>query len=100
MKAGQTNYEVGTRIIVDSIRDRDPDERQGMIGLVGTLTHPFGDMPGTILGVHVEKWGHITGDCLGMAGVRAGLCRGDKFIIVEAQPPAGPMKPAKRHTVR
>ena len=81
MKAGQTQFDVGAKVKVVSIYSADPDERQGMIDMEGELTHPFGDMPGTALGVYVTTWGRTTPGAQ-MLGNRAGLCRGDKFKIV------------------
>lgn len=82
MKAGQTEFDVGTRIEVVSIVSTDPDEAIGVIGSVGELTHPFGDMPDTILGVYCETHGNVP------PGVtfphnRIGLSRGDRIRLLE-----------------
>lgn len=73
MKAGNTDFEVGTRIRVLDIVSTDPDDAAGVVGKVGQLTHPFGDMPGTVLGVWIEGEMHE----------RIGLCRGDQIEIIE-----------------
>lgn len=37
MKAGQTNLEVGTRVLLQNIKGED----KILNGLIGTITHPF-----------------------------------------------------------
>lgn len=81
MKAGETNYDVDTRIKVLSIADDDPDEKIGVVGSVGTLTHPFGDMPSTILGVWVEKRGTVPPGTT-FPYNRIGLGRGDTILLI------------------
>ena len=80
MKAGNTKFDVGTRIRVVSIASSDPHERNGMIGLEGTLTHPFGDSPHSVLGVYVLLWGEIRRGTI-FASERTALRKGDKFTI-------------------
>jgi len=51
MKAGKSNYEVGTRIRIKNIQDEDAD----MNGLTGKLTHPFGCYPADYVGVWLDE---------------------------------------------
>lgn len=82
MKAGSTEYEVGTEVEIIAIADQDPDEAIGIVGSRGTLTHPFGDQPDTILGVYQT---HIGNQPCGaqFPSARCGLCRGDTIRIIE-----------------
>jgi hypothetical protein len=75
MKAGRTTIEVGTKIKVLSIQSSDPDDAVGVVGFVGEITHPFGDLPHTLAGVWPES---------ASSKERIGLCRGDQIQLVES----------------
>ncbi len=77
MKAGRTEFEVGTAIEVLGIASNDPDDLMGVVGTTGELTHPFGDQPDTVLGVWVREEGST-----GFPIPRIGLCKGDTIKIV------------------
>lgn len=80
MKAGNTNYEVGTRIQITHSTETE------LIGTEGTITHPF---PGLMqeafldkdekytVGVYLENAHHIYIDN------KCNLTNKDKFIILE-----------------
>ena len=60
MKAGKSNYEVGTRIKIKNIEGEESD----MNGLTGKLTHPFGCYPADYVGVWLDEQDILTyNDC-------------------------------------
>lgn len=52
MKAGQTDFEVGTRVQLENIKGEDKE----LNGLIGTITHPFafGETKKGWVGIHLE----------------------------------------------
>ena len=52
MKAGRSNYDIGTRIIIQNIKDKEDLE---LNGLKGTLTHPFGCFLENYVGVYLDN---------------------------------------------
>jgi len=52
MKAGNTNYDVGTRIRIKGIKDEDDSYLNGKIG---SLTHPFASYQSGVVGVYLDK---------------------------------------------
>ena len=60
MKAGQTDLEVGTRVQITGITNKDDIE---LNGLTGTITHPFGfgctkkGWVGVYLDTHATSYG-------------------------------------------
>ena len=56
MKAGKSNYEVGTRIKIKNLSGDDAD----MNGLTGKLTHPFGCYPANYVGVWLDEQDILT----------------------------------------
>lgn len=69
MKSGNTQINVGEEIRVVHISSSDPDDKK-LEGMTGKATHPFGDSPGTILGVFSKDG-------------RFSLCKRDTIEIVE-----------------
>ena len=56
MKAGKSNYEVGTRIKIKNLSGDDAD----MNGLTGKLTHPFGCYPANYVGLWLDEQDILT----------------------------------------
>jgi len=84
MKAGQSRFDVGTRIEVVSVRSSDPDEQKEMRGIQGTLTHPFGDLPHSFLGVWITAKDGVPHQPRLNQSDRAGLCRGDRIKLLDS----------------
>jgi hypothetical protein len=90
MKAGNSRYDVDTRIRITYIASTDPDDLK-LVGRTGRLTHPFGDSPGSALGVWLDptpdeaRWlREHEGQVLPDAQTRTGLIRSDRFEVISA----------------
>jgi hypothetical protein len=74
MKAGSSNYDVGTKIRITECEDVD------LIGLTGTLTHPFAgiEWPGVtyLVGVRLDAIGLCPDNI-------CNLTTEDKFEVIE-----------------
>jgi len=88
MKAGQTNLDVGTKIRITHINDNDPEEKQGLEGATGTITHPF---PG-FMSPNIPAKQYIAGVYLDNDTnpfptpwtPHVNLVRGDEFEVVDS----------------
>lgn len=74
MKAGLTNYNVGTKVKITESNDKD------LIGITGELTHPFPGLmsPNTkyVAGLRLDRKGIFSYDI-------CNLMKDDKFEVIE-----------------
>ena len=74
IKAGLTKHDCGTKIRITKSNDKD------LIGVTGTLTHPFQGLMGSntkyIAGLRLDQEGIFSGDI-------CNLTTADKFEVIE-----------------
>jgi hypothetical protein len=78
MKAGKSNYDVGTKIRITKVDEEDSDF---LVGMEGTLTHPFGCYPANYVGVYLDE------EEAKQRGIdtKCNLSRTDKFKVINEQ---------------